>query len=101
MIENDVNPPINNDPMEKRNEFIDHPSYVRKWQQDVACIKPNKVTNEDTIELRTYKIFKTFLNKKNTSQFRISAHKLEIVQGRYSIRDKSYMQAMRLKSCGK
>ena len=27
MTENDVNPPINNDPMEKRNEFIDHPSY--------------------------------------------------------------------------
>ena len=26
--ENDVNPPINNDPMEKRNEFIDHPSYL-------------------------------------------------------------------------
>ena len=28
MTENDVNPPINNNPMEKRNEFIDHPSYV-------------------------------------------------------------------------
>ena len=28
MTENDVNPPINNDPMEKINEFIDHPSYV-------------------------------------------------------------------------
>ena len=28
MTENDVNPHINNDPMEKRNEFIDHPSYV-------------------------------------------------------------------------
>ena len=30
MTENDVNPPINNDPMEKkkRNEFIDHPSYI-------------------------------------------------------------------------
>ena len=26
MTENDVNPPINNDPMEKRNEFIGHPS---------------------------------------------------------------------------
>ena len=25
MTENDVNPPINNDPVEKRNEFIDHP----------------------------------------------------------------------------
>ena len=28
MTENDVNPPINYDPMEKRNKFIDHPSYV-------------------------------------------------------------------------
>ena len=28
MTENDVNPHIDNDPMEKRNEFIDHPSYV-------------------------------------------------------------------------
>ena len=28
MTENDVNPPINNDPMEKRNEFIDPPSYM-------------------------------------------------------------------------
>ena len=28
MIEDDVTPPINNDPMEKRNEFIDHPSYL-------------------------------------------------------------------------
>ena len=27
MTGNDVNPPINNDSMEKRNEFIDHPSY--------------------------------------------------------------------------
>ena len=28
MTENDVNPLINNDPMDKRNEFIDHPSYL-------------------------------------------------------------------------
>ena len=28
MIENEVNQPIKYDPMEKRNEFIDHPSYV-------------------------------------------------------------------------
>ena len=28
MTENDVNPPINDDPMEKRNEFIDHPLYI-------------------------------------------------------------------------
>ena len=28
MTENDVNPYINNDPMEKRNKFIDHPSYM-------------------------------------------------------------------------
>ena len=28
MTENGVNPSINNDPMEKRNEFIDHPSYI-------------------------------------------------------------------------
>ena len=29
MTENDVNPPINNDPMEKRNKFINHPSYMK------------------------------------------------------------------------
>ena len=28
MTENDVITPINNDPMEKRNEFIDHSSYL-------------------------------------------------------------------------
>ena len=28
MTENDANLPINNDPIEKRNEFIDHPSYL-------------------------------------------------------------------------
>ena len=28
MTENDANPPINYGPMEKRNEFIDHPSYI-------------------------------------------------------------------------
>ena len=30
MTENGVNPSINNDPMEKRNEFIDHPSYAHR-----------------------------------------------------------------------
>ena len=28
MTENDVNPSIDIDPMEKRNEFIEHPSYM-------------------------------------------------------------------------
>ena len=28
MIEKDANQPIKNDPMEKRNKFIDHPSYL-------------------------------------------------------------------------
>ena len=71
--------------------------YVRKWQQDVACIKPTKFTNEDTNKLRTYKVFKTnfkqekylslnnFEERKKLSQFRIRAHKLEIEQGRYTI----------------
>ena len=40
MTENDVNPLINDDPIEKRNEFIDHPSYVdqsrRLFIRDVA-----------------------------------------------------------------
>ena len=27
MTENDLTPPIDNAPMEKRNKFIDHPSY--------------------------------------------------------------------------
>ena len=38
MTENDVNPPINNDPMEKRNEFIDHPSYFDKQQKKMMSI---------------------------------------------------------------
>ena len=28
MAKNDVNPPIHNDPMEKRNKFIHHTSYL-------------------------------------------------------------------------
>ena len=47
MTENNVNPPINNDPMEKRNEFIDHPSYVAQT-----------VTVSDKIETR----YKTFIS---------------------------------------
>ena len=35
MTENDVIPTINNDPMEKRNEFIDQPSYIIFW---LRCI---------------------------------------------------------------
>ena len=41
MTENDVNPPINNDPMEKRNEFIDHPRTSinnRKKMMSIAYI---------------------------------------------------------------
>ena len=38
MIENDVNQPINNDPTEKRNEFIDHPLYMYKIMKK-DCIK--------------------------------------------------------------
>ena len=30
MTENVVNPPINNDPKEKRNELFDHPSYIKE-----------------------------------------------------------------------
>ena len=41
MTENDVNPPINNDPMEKRNEFIDHPSYIRHINDIVSEIRTN------------------------------------------------------------
>ena len=41
MTEKDVNPPINNDPMEKRNEFIDHPSYVLSLHSFVASLKKN------------------------------------------------------------
>ena len=33
MTENDVNLLINNDDMENRNEFIDHPSYVMWWSE--------------------------------------------------------------------
>ena len=33
MTENDVNLPINNDPMENRNKFIDHPLYAGSYLQ--------------------------------------------------------------------
>ena len=42
MTENDVNPPINHDPMEKRNKFIDHPSYLQSDRQIKK--KKNKFT---------------------------------------------------------
>ena len=53
-------------------------------------------TNQDSNKLRTYKTFKNnfkpekylllsnFEHRKNLSQFRISAHRLEIEQGRYT-----------------
>ena len=41
MTENDINPPINNDPMEKRNGFIDHPSYKLDQQVEEALIYTN------------------------------------------------------------
>ena len=44
MIENDVNQPIKYDPMEKRNEFIDHPSYIdsipSSKSADSVCERP-------------------------------------------------------------
>ena len=41
MTENDVNPPINIDPMGKRNEFIDHPSYFDPLYIDLAQFLSN------------------------------------------------------------
>ena len=42
MTENDVNPPINNDPVEKRNEFIDHPSYLCFMLKKITTLAENK-----------------------------------------------------------
>ena len=38
MTENDVNPPINNDPMEKRNKFIELPSYILSRQRTTKAL---------------------------------------------------------------
>ena len=55
MTENDVNPPINNDPMEKRNEFIDHPSYksrlITEMKQDEYSTA-NQLWNAGTTEVQ-------------------------------------------------
>ena len=42
MTENDVNPHIDNDPMEKRNEFIDHPSYIPLPRVEMYYFKTNE-----------------------------------------------------------
>ena len=50
MTENVVNPPINNDPMEKRNELFDHPSYMsstsasteQTYQYPLGCLNINE-----------------------------------------------------------
>ena len=44
MTENDVNPLINNDPMEKRNEFIDHPSYMHFTVFDEFLVCDNSLS---------------------------------------------------------
>ena len=49
MRENDVNPPINNDPMEKRKEFIDHPSYLSIYLSIYIC--PATPPREDFVQL--------------------------------------------------
>ena len=71
--------------------------FAQKWQQEVSMVKLDKSKNEDTNKLRTYKTFKrnfeqekyVLLNnpeqRKVLSQFRISAHRLEIEVSRYTI----------------
>ena len=49
MTENDVNPPINNDPMEKRNEFIDHPSYLRDKSIGTKHYEIRRIWNSDDV----------------------------------------------------
>ena len=43
MTENDVNSPINNDPMEKRNKFINHLSYYHEGIYLASLSKPCQV----------------------------------------------------------
>ena len=71
-------------------------SFVQIWHQKFSSIRLDKSTNQDSNKLRTYKTFKKnskpvkylllsfFEQRKIPSQFRISAHRLEIEQGRYT-----------------
>ena len=52
MTENEVNPPINNDPMEKRNEFIDHPLYLSFNEVCIHCADQVVEANEKSGDLR-------------------------------------------------
>ena len=54
MTENDVNPPINSDPMEKRNEFIDHPSYIAPRPGMITPWGRNFDVNWNILSLRSF-----------------------------------------------
>ena len=45
MTENDVYSLINNDPIEKRNEFIDHPSYIKIKKNETIFFTRNEITS--------------------------------------------------------
>ena len=57
--------------------------YVQKWHQEVSSIKLDRSTNEDSNELRTYKIFKKnfkqekYLLLSNFEQRKKNCHSLE------------------------
>ena len=53
MTENDVNPPINSDPMEKINEFIDHPSYIAPGPGLITPWGRNFDVNRNILSLRS------------------------------------------------
>ena len=72
--------------------------YVRIWKNEINKTKINPVTNRNENKLRTYCKFKSefkrekyleyvkdFKTRSTLSRFRISAHKLEIERGRYTI----------------
>ena len=84
--------------------------FAQKGQHEVSIVKLDKSKNEDTNKLRTYTLIRNFeqekyvlLNnleqRKVLSQLRISAHKLEIEVGRYTIPNKTPVSSRTFKQC--
>ena len=72
--------------------------YTKIWREKINLVKQNPATNRNENKLRTYCKFKFIFqqekyldnikelsNRSTLARFRISAHKLEIERGRYTI----------------
>ena len=90
---------------------MDLSRFAQKGQHEGSIVKLDKSKNEDTNKLRTYATFirnfeqekYVLLNnleqRKVLSQFRISAHRLEIEVGRYTIPNKTPVSSRTFKQC--